>query len=340
MIGVTVELGDRSYPVLVGAGARHRLLEHVPARAKRVAVVTQESIGVEVDAGVPTEVLHIGEGEKTKTLETVFDLCRSFVKMDLTRNDCVVAVGGGLVTDVAGFAAAIYHRGTAVINVPTTLLGQIDAGIGGKTGVNLPEGKNLVGAVWQPTAVLCDTDVLTALPPREYLSGCGEMAKYHFIAPTLGYNGPPLEDMALGDRIAACVAMKAVVVGSDEREGGLRAILNYGHTLAHALEIATDYDLRHGEAVAIGIHFAAVLARRLDRIDSARVAEHVKVLEFYGLPTELPAGSDHGQLVDLMRRDKKAVSGLTFVLDAGPRLEVVTGVGEKELEESLEEIEG
>src|SRR5262249_28654501 len=154
-----------------------------------------------------------------------------------------------------GFAAAVYHRGVAVIGVPTTLLGQVDAAIGGKTGVNLPEGKNLVGAFWQPAAVLCDVETLETLPPREYLSGLGEMAKYAF----LGADG--LRDLALGDAVAACVACKAAVVGADEREGtaGRRVLLNYGHTLAHALETVGQYDLRHGEAVAIGLAFAARL---------------------------------------------------------------------------------
>ena len=175
----------------------------------------------------------------------------------------VVAVGGGVVTDTAGFAAAVYHRGIPVVHVPTTLLGQIDAAIGGKTGVNLPEGKNLVGAVWQPSAVLCDTEVLATLPPREYRSGLGEMAKYAF----LGVDD--LADLPLDEAVAACVRCKAEVVAADEREGGRRAILNYGHTLAHALEIAGGYDLRHGEAVAIGLVYAAELARALGRIDAA-----------------------------------------------------------------------
>ena len=149
----------------------------------------------------------------------------------------MVAVGGGVVTDTAGFAAAVYHRGIAVVHVATTLLGQIDAAIGGKTGVNLPEGKNLVGSFWQPSAVLCDTEVLATLPPREYRNGLGEMAKYAF----LGVDD--LADLPLDEAVAACVRCKADVVGADEREAGRRAILNYGHTLGHALETAGRYDL-------------------------------------------------------------------------------------------------
>src|SRR5207237_2626922 len=165
-----------------------------------------------------------------------------------------------------------------------TLLAQVDAAIGGKTGVNLPEGKNLVGSFWQPAAVLCDTKVLETLPPREYRSGLGEMAKYHFLG------GEALVDCNLDERVARCVAIKAEVVASDEREGGRRAILNYGHTLAHALETAGHYDLRHGEAVAIGLCFAARLADRLGRIDEHRVKEHEHVVVGYGLPTWIPAG--------------------------------------------------
>ncbi|MCU1354881.1 MAG: aroB [Acidimicrobiales bacterium] len=311
MIELEVPLGERSYRVLVGAGARHRLLEVLPIGVERVALVTQAGIPVEVDPGVEHRVFTMGEGEQSKDLGTVEDLCRDFARWGLTRGDCVVAVGGGVVTDTAGFAAAAYHRGVPIVHVSTTLLGQVDAAIGGKTGVNLPEGKNLVGAFWQPAAVLCDTDVLATLPPREYRNGLGEMAKYAF----LGVDR--LADLPLDEAVAACVACKAEVVGSDEREGGRRAILNYGHTLGHALETAGSYDLRHGEAVAIGLIYAAELAHRMGRISGDRVAEHRKVVAGYDLPMALPPDSDPEQLVALFARDKKAVGGLTFVLD-GP----------------------
>src|SRR3954470_22922540 len=229
MITVPVALGDRSYDVLVGRGARHRLLEVMPVGAARAAVVTQDGIGVTVDAGIEQRTFTIGTGETAKDMETVEELCRQFSRWGLTRGDVVVGVGGGVVTDTAGFAAAVYHRGVRWVAAPTTLLGQVDAAIGGKTGVNLPEGKNLVGAFWQPAAVLCDTEVLETLPPREYRSGCGEMAKYRF----LGAEG--LLDLALDEKVAACVRIKAEVVAGDERESGRRAILNYGHTLGHAL---------------------------------------------------------------------------------------------------------
>ena len=328
---VKVDLGDRSYPVLVGAGARHRLGELIPLGAERAAVVSQESIPWAVDCGIEQRTFFMDDGEDAKNLETVEELCRGFARWGLHRRDVVVAVGGGVVTDVAGFAAAVYHRGIAVVHVPTTLLGQVDAAIGGKTGVNLREGKNLVGAFWQPAAVLCDTDTLTTLAPREYRSGLGEMAKYRF----LGVEN--LRDLALDDAVAACVACKAEVVGSDERESGRRALLNYGHTLAHALETAGHYDLRHGEAVAIGLVFAARLAERLGRIDAARTAEHESLVASYDLPTRPPAGLEATELVRLMGRDKKASAGrLSFVLDGSSGLEVVDGVDPRKVTETLE----
>ena len=258
----------------------------------------------------------------------------------MNRNDVVVAAGGGLVTDVGGFAASCYHRGIAVVYVSTTLLGMIDAAIGGKTGVNLPEGKNLVGAYWQPSAVLCDTDMLASMPTREYRSGLGEMAKYHFLDPLPGEPRPvgmaSFDALPIDERIAKCIDIKARVVGADEREGGLRAILNYGHTLAHALEIATDFEIRHGEAVAVGVVFAAELGQRLGRIDQARVAEHRRIVGAYDLPMRLPPGADADQLITLMGRDKKALDGITFVLDGPNGVETVTGVDRAILEDALE----
>jgi 5-deoxy-5-amino-3-dehydroquinate synthase len=327
---ITVELGERSYPVLIGPDARHELVRFVPPQAHRAVFVTQESIEAAgwlegVDPGVPFHVCHIGDGERAKTMATVESLGREFAQHGLSRADVVVAVGGGIVTDVAGFAAATYHRGTAYMNIATSLLAQVDAAIGGKTGVNLPEGKNLVGAFWQPTAVLCDTQTLGSLPPREWACGRGEMAKYAFLGDA------PTPQQEVEEQVARCVAIKAEVVAADEREGNRRMILNYGHTLGHALEGAAldpahNWDLRHGEAVAIGLLFAANLAHRLGRIDATRVEEHRTVVAGYDLPCELPDGADAAELVAFMGRDKKAQQDLTFVLD-GPRgIEVVRGV--------------
>jgi 5-deoxy-5-amino-3-dehydroquinate synthase len=338
VITVAVALDDRAYDVLIGAGARHRLLEVMPLGVRRAAIVTQRGIDVAVDTGVEQRTFVMGDGEQAKTLETIEDLCRQFSRWGLTRKDAVVAVGGGVVTDTAGLAAALYHRGVPVVHVATSLLAQVDAAIGGKAGVNLPEGKNLVGAFWQPAAVLCDTEVLQSLPPREYRSGLGEMAKYAF----LGVERLP--DLALDEAVAACVRCKAAIVAADERDAGLRATLNYGHTLGHALETAGGYDLRHGEAVAIGLCFAAQLAHRLGRIDDERVAEHRAVVSGYDLPTKLPpeAATQIDDLIVLMGRDKKisdkAGNGRTFVLD-GPRgVEVVDGVERDDVVAALKEL--
>lgn len=322
MITVQVPLGDRSYDVLVGHGVRTELPSLLPATARRAAVVTQDGIPFDVDPGVPFERFVIGDGEDHKSLATIEQLSRGFARMGLTRHDVVIGVGGGMVTDVAGFAAASWHRGIPVVHVSTSLVGMVDAAIGGKTGVNIPEGKNLVGAYWQPSGVVCDLDALSTLPPREVRCGRGEMAKYHFLT------GDDLLAMSEVERIARCVQIKADIVASDEREGGRRALLNYGHTLAHALEIATDHSLAHGEAVAVGLVYAAHLARRMGRIDADRVQQHLDVVGgSYELGTALPRGLSPDHLVTLMGRDKKVLSdGLTFVLDGPNGVEVVPGV--------------
>ena len=343
MIRVEVRLsGGRSYPVLVGPEAVGKLASVVPSGARRVAVVTQASIPVEVAPGVDHRVFTIGEGESAKTLSTVEDLCRAFASWGLTRADAVVGVGGGVVTDVAGFAAASYHRGLPVVHVATTLLAQIDAAIGGKTGVNLPEGKNLVGAFWQPVAVLCDTAVLDTLPEREMSCGLGEMAKYHFLGGgDLGGAHPgvgDLDGLALDERVARCIEIKAEVVAADEREAGRRAVLNYGHTLGHAIETTGRYDLRHGEAVAVGLVYAAELGRALGRIDDERVAEHRRVVDGYGLSGSLPVGADPDELMVAMGRDKKAIDGLTFVLDGPAGVEVVAGVDAGVVRDTIEAV--
>jgi 5-deoxy-5-amino-3-dehydroquinate synthase len=329
---IPVALDDRSYDVVVGQGVRHRLSEVLPSGVQRAVVVTQDAIPVEVDPGVEHLVVTIGQGEETKTLATIDDLCRRFAAWGLNRGDVVIGVGGGMVTDVAGFAAAVYHRGVPVVHVATTLLAQIDAAIGGKTGVNLPEGKNLVGAFWQPSAVLCDTETLSSLPSREMRSGLGEMAKYRFLG------AADLLDLSLDEQVAACVRIKADVVVDDEREGGRRAILNYGHTLGHALEIVTHFELTHGESVGIGLVFAAELARRLDRIDDDRVAEHRETVAAYDLPTSMPVDVQADEVLTLMGRDKKAVRGTTFVLDGPDGVEPVTGVDESIVRAALEAV--
>lgn len=334
---VRIELGDRSYDVIVGHGARHQAHSLLPGGVRRVAVVTQAGIPQEYIpsfGNLPVSVHVIGTGESHKSLDTIGRLCSEFAVAGLNRSDVVVAVGGGMVTDVAGFAAASYHRGIAVVHVATTLLAMIDAAIGGKTGVNIPEGKNLVGAFWQPAGVVCDLDTLASLPERETRCGLGEMSKYHFIV------RENLNELPFDERVARCVAIKGEIVAADEREGGIRAFLNYGHTLAHALEIETNFAIAHGEAVSVGVLFAAHLAEQMGRITSQRVNEHYHVVhEVYGLKRALPPHMNIDSLIAAMARDKKALTSLTFVLDSAAGLEVVTGVSEASIRSAYTALE-
>jgi 3-dehydroquinate synthase len=307
----------------------HRSL--IRPHAERLATVLRDA---GVDAG---SYALLDEGEQAKSLTMVEFLCRSFAAQGLLRDDVVIAVGGGVVGDTAGFAAAVYHRGVDVVQVPTTLLAQVDAAIGGKTGVNVPEGKNLVGAFHQPLAVLADVSVLTSLPEREYRSGLGEVAKYALIEPALlGTAGTAVllrertddivdrEPTVLTDLVARCATIKAHVVTADEHERtGLRATLNYGHTLAHALETVSGYDLYHGEAVAIGLVFAGHLSGALERIDAEQVERHRDLVTSLGLPAAVFEKVRAEDLLVVMARDKKARGGLSFVLDGPHGLELV-----------------
>lgn len=336
---IRVQLGERSYDVVVGSGVRSQVFSALPSTARRALVITQEGIPFAIaddlkSAGLSVSTLTIGDGEEHKSLSTIEAIMVECANIGLTRNDVIVGVGGGMVTDVAGFAASLWHRGIAAVHVSTTLVGMVDAAIGGKTGVNLSTGKNLVGSFWQPRAVFCDTDALASLSPQEIRCGHGEMAKYHFLT------GDNLLALELAERIARCVQIKADIVGADEREGGRRMLLNYGHTLAHALEIATDFSLAHGEAVAIGLVYAAHVAHQLGRIDQHRVDQHRAVVTGeYGLSCALPAGVSHEQLIQLMHGDKKALTGLTFVLD-GPRgVEPVTSVDLEAVRQALHSME-
>lgn len=332
---VRVELGERSYDVVVGHGASRELASVIPSGARRIAIVTHPGLPVDIAGHLPRGVAvsrhEVGNGEAHKTLSTIERLCGEFASAGITRNDVILGVGGGMVTDVAGFAASAWHRGVQVVHVSTTLVGMIDAAIGGKTGVNIAAGKNLVGAFWQPSGVVCDTAHLDSLPEREQRCGRGEMAKYHFLV------GDDLLALDLDARVARCVQIKADIVGQDERESGRRAVLNYGHTLGHALESASKFSLAHGEAVAVGMMFAAYLAHALGRIDAARVAQHRDVIVgHYGLSIEVPRGVARSQLLDLMRRDKKAIDGLTFVLDGPLGIEPVSGVRESAVDSAFD----
>jgi 5-deoxy-5-amino-3-dehydroquinate synthase len=347
VIVVPVPLAGRPYDVVIGRGVRHQLAAVISELkgVRHAAIVTQPAIAEAgwldgLDPGVPFDVHLLGDGEANKSLSSLESLCQQFALGSLTRSDVVVALGGGIVTDVAGFAAATYHRGTRYVNVATSLLGQVDAAVGGKTGVNIAAGKNLVGAFWQPAAVLCDTETLATLPPREWRCGRGEMAKYAFLGK--GTPDASLLELDIDEQVARCVAIKAAVVAADETEQGGRMVLNYGHTLAHALEAqafdSDALDLAHGEAVAIGLVFAALLSRRLGRIDDARVDLHRRVVGGFDLDAQLPAGSNPEALVASMGRDKKARHDLTFVLDGPNGVEPVSGVREGDVIATLAEM--
>ena len=318
---VDVRLPGREYPVLIGHGAVNQINQVLPPAARRAIIVTQEGIPANFTLPIESKTVVIGQGETAKSLATIEDLSQQFAEMGITRQDVIIGVGGGMVTDVAGFSAATWHRGTPVVHVATSLLAMVDAAIGGKTGVNLPQGKNLVGAFWQPSAVICDLDFLSTLPERELRCGLGEVAKYHFLT------GDDLLSLSLDERVARCVSIKGAFVEQDERESGKRAFLNYGHTLAHALETVGRHQLAHGEAVAIGLIFAARLARALGRIDDARVDYHELVVgQTYSLQTRMPSGLDINELMAAMARDKKALNGLTFILDSSNGLEIVSDI--------------
>ena len=328
---VHVDLGTRSYPVVVGHGVVGEIDSLLPKTAKRAVIVTQKEIGFVVKPKIDSTTVLIGNGEQHKNLQTIEMLSQKFAEFGLTRNDVVIGLGGGMVTDVAGFAAASWHRGTPVLHVSTSLVGMVDAAIGGKTGVNIDQGKNLVGAFWQPCAVVCDLDALKTLPEREMRCGLGEVAKYHFLT------GDDLLALEMPQRIARCVEIKAKIVAADERESGGRALLNYGHTLAHALERSSNFSLAHGEAVAVGMIYAAHLAHAMQRISQARVEEHYKIIgQTYGLKVKPDDRVNRKELIELMRHDKKAISGLTFVLDGASGIEVVSGVSEKHLEQAFD----
>jgi 3-dehydroquinate synthase len=329
---VSVALAGSPYDVVIGAGALREVATVLDGR-RQVVVVTQAGIVEALGEQLPWPHVLMGDGEDAKSLGTVDALCREFARHGLLRGDAVVALGGGVVGDTAGFAAAVYYRGVAVVQAPTTLLAQVDAAIGGKTAVNLPEGKNLVGAFHQPVAVIADVSTLASLPTREFRAGLGEVAKYACmpqgtrVATAIGERAAAInarDEDALTELVAACAAIKADVVARDpEERTGLRATLNYGHTLAHALETVGAYELLHGEAVAIGLVFADALAQALERIDTAAVDGHRQLLESLDLPTRVPDGASASHLLAVMQRDKKAKGGLTFVLPGADGLDTV-----------------
>lgn len=342
-----VRLGARSYPIWIGPGLLAEAALWRPyLRGRQVLVVSNATVApLYLDRlaagldGLAWDRVVLADGEQYKTLagaERVFD---ALAALRAHRDACVLALGGGVVGDLAGFAAACWMRGVDFLQFPTTLLAMVDSSVGGKTAVNLAAGKNLVGAFHQPRAVVVDTDTLASLPPREYRAGLAEVVKYGAINDAAFFDWlerhaaalAARRDDAVGGAIAACCANKAGVVARDETEQGERALLNFGHTFGHALEAAAGYGrLLHGEAVAIGMVLAARLAARLGRAPAADAQRLEDLLAALGLPTALPAGHDPAQLLELMRLDKKNLSGrLRLVLWRGiGAAEVVADVGE------------
>lgn len=320
-----VRASTGTYQVLVGAGAVRNLRKVFRERPDldRVAIITDENVphiwseaAIEEAeaAGVESMLLTIRGGEASKTWDTVSILLEAMAGAGMHRNDAVVAVGGGVVGDIAGFAAASFMRGVPLIQMPTTLLAMVDSSIGGKTGVNLAAGKNLAGTFHQPVAVVADTTALTSLSQREFRCGMSEVVKYGFIAAPrildLVQGGKPRGGV-LDELIVTSIRCKIAAVEADEREEGPRAFLNFGHTLGHALEITTGHAMSHGEAVAVGMVFALLLGRKLGLVDL--VERGRAILSGLGLPTEA-TGIDEESVLSVMQRDKKFNRGQNFVV--------------------------
>ena len=328
---------DRSYTIRVGSGLLAELGGWIAATAAKRAVVIADAAVVTPHAnavaaslkqsGITAEQITVPSGESSKSLAEAGRLWNALADFSVDRKTAILAVGGGVVGDLAGFVAAGFARGLPCWQIPTTLVAQVDSAIGGKTGINLPAGKNLVGAFWQPQGVVADIDTLTTLPNREFISGLAEVVKYGMILDAEFFAWLESHADAIVAREPAAITavvqrsaeLKAYVVERDEREQtGLRACLNYGHTFAHAFETATGYGtLLHGEAVSLGMVAAARLACRLGRIDEAVVTRQQRLLEQLGLPvvTDSLGGISDDTLLAIMARDKKTLNGqLRFVL--------------------------
>lgn len=328
---LTVGLGDRSYPIFIEDGIMANIGTDLAKRkiASRYVVLSDDHVaklyGATLmatlkEAGIKAELLTFARGEISKNLQVFADLSSKLAQMGIDRSSGIIALGGGVTGDLAGFIAATYMRGIPFVQVPTTLLSQVDSSVGGKTGVDIPEGKNLVGAFYQPKVVYIDTAVLTTLPVEELLGGVAEVIKYGVIYDfdfycfleknldaILELNPAVIQEM-----IHTCCSIKAEVVAEDEREAGLRRILNFGHTIGHAVEGASDYSLIHGNAVAIGMVAAlrlAVSSGLCKRKEAGRVAT---LIHAFGLPTEIPVGMDIDRIKAYIKTDKKSVAGSVF----------------------------
>jgi len=353
--------GPAPYDVIVGNGVLDRVRALLPPGVQRVAVChpgdLPELARRVTDALDGLEVLHLPlpEGERAKTATVAADCWERLGEAGFTRSDAVVTVGGGATTDVGGFVAATWLRGVAVVHVPTTLLGMVDAAVGGKTGINTGAGKNLVGSFHEPAGVVCDLDLLASLPAAELVSGLGEVIKCGFIAdPEIlrlveddpAAAGDP-RSKVLRELVERAIRVKADVVAADLRETAStegdpgREVLNYGHTMAHAIERATGFSIRHGEAVAVGMVYVAELARLAGRLDDDTAARHATTLELVGLPTRFDGASCEALLAS-MRVDKKARgSQLRFVvLDGLARPGILAGPEEAWLKQAYDVIAG
>lgn len=322
---LTIDLGPRSYPILIGEGLltqRELMTRHIPAR--RLLIVTNPTVAAlhleslrQGLTGYDVSVEAIPDGERFKTLDTVSRLIDALIEARIGRDGALVALGGGVVGDISGFAAACYQRGIAYVQAPTTLLAQVDSSVGGKTGVNHVVGKNLIGAFHQPLCVISDTTTLRTLPDRELRAGLAEVIKCALAcdAPFLGWLETHLDDLlkrepqALAHAIRRSCEIKAEIVAGDEREQGRRALLNLGHTFGHAIESATGYgEWLHGEAVAAGLLIATSMSARLGWLPSTDLERVRALLSRAGFPLTAPAiGSD--QALAHMQRDKKVLDG-------------------------------
>ncbi len=347
--------GTPGYDIHVGRGILHLVDEALGVDVSKVLLVHPPTMGAKATElrellardGRQVLLAEVPDAESGKRVEVAAFCWQIMGQADFTRNDAVVALGGGATTDLAGFVAATWLRGVKIVQVPTSVLGMVDAAVGGKTGINTNEGKNLVGAFWAPAAVVVDLELLDTLPRNEILAGFAEIVKAGFIA------RPEILDILEADVDAAtdpaaaqfrrcielAIAMKAEVVGEDFREAGLREILNYGHTLGHAIEHAERYRWRHGAAVAIGMVFAAELSRLAGRLSDEAVQRHRAILESLTLPTSYPAGR-WPTLLATMQRDKKTRSGMLrfIVLDDIARPSVMSAPDESLLFAAYQEI--
>ena len=332
---VQVDLGPRSYQISIGT----RILDRVGSvvgsccPTQHAVVVTDENVeqphAMNVakslqETGVQTDLVVLPSGESTKSIEVAEQLWKKCLEVEVNRKSIIVAVGGGVIGDLAGFIAATYARGLRFLQIPTTLLAQVDSSVGGKVGINLPDAKNMVGAFWQPAGVLIDTATLDTLPAREYRAGLAEVVKYGVILDEEFFEYLERTERDINQRkpsvlidiVERSCQLKAKIVSEDEREeSGLRVVLNYGHTFAHALESVTGYrELLHGEAVSIGMLCASRLAEHLGRFDHASTERQAALLQNLGLPVAVPQ-VDHANILKAFRSDKKSEgNNLRFVL--------------------------